>query len=124
MNRLAPDPRALEADPADAVGTARIVLRTEAAALLALADAMPPDFEPVVDLIAAAAGRVIVSGIGKSGHIARKVAATLASTGTPALFVHPAEASHGDMGMIGAGDVVLILSNSRRGGGAGRHHRA
>ena len=60
----------------------------------------------------AARGRVIVSGMGKSGHVARKIAATLASTGTPALFVHPAEASHGDLGMITAEDVVLLLSNS------------
>jgi arabinose-5-phosphate isomerase len=63
-------------------------------------------------LCAGAAGRVIVTGIGKSGHVARKIAATLASTGTPAQFVHPAEASHGDLGMIGAGDVVIALSNS------------
>ncbi|MCK0168709.1 KpsF/GutQ family sugar-phosphate isomerase [Jannaschia sp. S6380] len=96
----------------DALDTGREVLRTEAAALSALAEAMPEDFSAVVDLIAAAPGRVIVTGIGKSGHIARKIAATLASTGTPALFVHPAEASHGDMGMIGRDDVVLMLSNS------------
>ncbi len=101
-----------EAPPADPVATAREVLRTEAAALEALAAAMPDDFAAAVDLIAGRAGRVIVSGIGKSGHVARKVAATLASTGTPAAFVHPAEASHGDMGMIGADDVVLVLSNS------------
>lgn len=96
----------------DALDTAREVLRTEAAALEVLAQTMPDDFEPVVDLIADLAGRVIVTGIGKSGHIARKIAATFASTGTPSLFVHPAEASHGDMGMIGAQDVVLMLSNS------------
>lgn len=96
----------------EALETGREVLRTEAAALAALADDMPADFEAVVDLVAAAPGRVIVTGIGKSGHIARKIAATLASTGTPALFVHPAEASHGDMGMIGRDDVVLMLSNS------------
>ena len=65
-----------------------------------------------VALIAAAPGRVIVSGIGKSGHVARKIASTLASTGTPASFVHPAEASHGDLGMITQQDVVLLLSNS------------
>ncbi|WP_281826491.1 KpsF/GutQ family sugar-phosphate isomerase [Jannaschia rubra] len=96
----------------DALDTGREVLRTEAAALRTLADAMPADFDAVVDLIAAATGRVIVTGIGKSGHIARKIAATLASTGTRALFVHPAEASHGDLGMIGDGDVVLAISNS------------
>jgi arabinose-5-phosphate isomerase len=88
------------------------VLRTEAAALTALASALPDDFEAVVSLIAGSAGRVVVTGIGKSGHIARKIAATLASTGTPALFLHPAEASHGDLGMIGRDDVVLMLSNS------------
>ena len=65
-----------------------------------------------VDLLARATGRVVVSGMGKSGHVARKIAATLASTGTPALFVHPAEASHGDLGMIVPGDAVLALSNS------------
>ncbi|MEM8823399.1 MAG: KpsF/GutQ family sugar-phosphate isomerase [Pseudomonadota bacterium] len=96
----------------DPVETGREVLRTEAAALTTLADAMPADFSRVVDLIARAEGRVIVSGIGKSGHIARKIAATLASTGTPALFVHPAEASHGDLGMVTPQDVVLMISNS------------
>ena len=96
----------------DATDTGREVLQTEAAALSVLADNLPPDFDAVVDLIATLPGRVIVTGIGKSGHIARKIAATLASTGTPALFVHPAEASHGDMGMIGGDDAVLMLSNS------------
>lgn len=110
MNRTTPVPAS--AAVIDGVETGRAVLRAEAAALVALADAMPDDFAAAVDLIAGAEGRVIVTGIGKSGHIARKVAATLASTGTPALFVHPAEASHGDMGMVGAGDVVLALSNS------------
>ena len=71
-----------------------------------------PSFAAAVELMLAARGRVIVSGMGKSGHVARKIAATLASTGTPALFVHPAEASHGDLGMITAEDVVLLLSNS------------
>ena len=69
-------------------------------------------FARAVDLLDAVTGRVVVSGMGKSGHVARKIAATLASTGTPALFVHPAEASHGDLGMIVAGDAVLALSNS------------
>lgn len=96
----------------DPIDTAREVLRTEAAALLALAEAMPDHFARVVTLIEGLPGRVIVTGMGKSGHIARKIAATFASTGTPSLFVHPAEASHGDMGMIGAQDVVLMLSNS------------
>ena len=71
----------------------------------------------------AAKGRVIVSGMGKSGHVGRKIAATFASTGTPAQFVHPAEASHGDLGMVSEGDVVLVLSNSGETTGTGRHHR-
>jgi arabinose-5-phosphate isomerase len=91
---------------------ARSVLHTEAAGLQALAARLDPAFVQAVDLLAAATGRVAVSGMGKSGHVARKIAATLASTGTPALFVHPAEASHGDLGMIVAGDAVLVLSNS------------
>src|SRR3954468_18575470 len=91
---------------------ARAVLRTEAAGLQALADFLDDGFARAVDLLAAATGRVVVSGMGKSGHVGRKLAATLASTGTPALFVHPAEASHGDLGMIVAGDAVLALSNS------------
>jgi arabinose-5-phosphate isomerase len=91
---------------------ARDVLATEAAGLSALAAALDERFADAVDLLAATTGRVVVSGMGKSGHIARKVAATLASTGTPAQFVHPAEASHGDLGMVVRGDVVLALSNS------------
>ncbi|WGH77331.1 KpsF/GutQ family sugar-phosphate isomerase [Jannaschia ovalis] len=96
----------------DPLDTGREVLRTEGEALLALARDMPADFAAVVARIADAPGRVIVTGIGKSGHIARKIAATLASTGTRALFVHPAEASHGDLGMIGVEDIVLAISNS------------
>lgn len=92
--------------------TARRVIRDEADALTALADALDAGLSDAVDLILNATGRVIVSGIGKSGHIARKIAATLASTGTPAHFVHPAEASHGDLGMVTKGDVVLAISNS------------
>jgi arabinose-5-phosphate isomerase len=91
---------------------ARDVLATEAAGLHALAAALDGAFVRAVDLMAAATGRIVVSGMGKSGHVARKIAATLASTGAPALFVHPAEASHGDLGMIVAGDAVLALSNS------------
>jgi arabinose-5-phosphate isomerase len=91
---------------------ARAVLATEAAGLTALAAALDDGFAAAVALLGAASGRVVVSGMGKSGHVARKIAATLASTGTPALFVHPAEASHGDLGMIVAGDAVLALSNS------------
>ena len=73
---------------------------------------MDDAFTRAVDLLAAASGRVIVTGMGKSGHVARKIAATFASTGTPAQFVHPAEASHGDLGMIAAEDAILALSNS------------
>ena len=91
---------------------ARSVLATEAAGLRAMAAALDERFARAVALLAEAAGRVVVSGMGKSGHVGRKIAATLASTGTPALFVHPAEASHGDLGMIVAGDAVLALSNS------------
>ncbi|MFV0245216.1 MAG: SIS domain-containing protein [Qingshengfaniella sp.] len=92
--------------------TARRVIQTEAGALSLLAESVDGQLIAAVDLILAAQGRVIVSGMGKSGHIARKIAATLASTGTPAHFVHPAEASHGDLGMLAKGDVVLMLSNS------------
>ena len=91
---------------------ARSVLATEAAGLRALAAGLDDHFSRAVDVLAAIGGRVVVSGMGKSGHVARKLAATLASTGTPALFVHPGEASHGDLGMIVAGDAVLALSNS------------
>src|SRR6476469_9294858 len=91
---------------------ARAVLRTEAAGLQALAAGLGDSFAAAVELLARATGRVVVSGMGKSGHVARKIAATLASTGTPALFVHPAEASHGDLGMVTDGDAVLALSNS------------
>lgn len=96
----------------DDVAVARSVLRTEAAGLQALAGSLGDSFARAVDLLAAATGRVVVSGMGKSGHVGRKIAATLASTGTPALFVHPAEASHGDLGMIVPGDAILALSNS------------
>ena len=92
--------------------TARRVIRTEADALMALADSLDDRFRQAIDLLVATRGRVIVTGIGKSGHIAKKIAATLASTGTPAQFVHPAEASHGDLGMITGDDVVLAISNS------------
>ncbi|MFZ2587565.1 MAG: KpsF/GutQ family sugar-phosphate isomerase [Alphaproteobacteria bacterium] len=90
-------------------------LRAEAAAVAALADALDAGdagFAKAVELVLACKGRVVVSGVGKSGHIGGKIAATLASTGTPAFFVHPTEALHGDLGMIGAADVVLALSHS------------
>ena len=88
------------------------MLNTEAAGLLSLAASLGDRFGLAIDQLASVTGRVVVSGMGKSGHVGRKIAATLASTGTPALFVHPAEASHGDLGMIVAGDAVLALSNS------------
>jgi arabinose-5-phosphate isomerase len=91
---------------------ARDVLATEAAGLRALAAGLGPEFSRAADCLAGATGRIVVSGMGKSGHVARKIAATFASTGSPALFVHPAEASHGDLGMILFGDAVLALSNS------------
>lgn len=93
-------------------GTASRVLRAEAEALAAMADCPPEGFARAVTLMLGAKGRVIVSGMGKSGHIARKIAATLASTGAPALFLHPGEASHGDLGMVTGDDVCLLLSNS------------
>ena len=88
------------------------VLRAEARALDAMADCPPEGAARAVRLMLGARGRVIVSGMGKSGHVARKIAATLASTGTPALFLHPGEASHGDLGMVTGEDVCLLLSNS------------
>ena len=97
-------------EPFEAI--ARRVISREADALSMLAASIGPSFAAAAALIMAAEGRVIVSGMGKSGHIARKIAATFASTGTPAQFVHPAEASHGDLGMVMRGDVVMVLSNS------------
>lgn len=94
------------------IDTARRVIRDEATALNTLADTIGASLSDAVELILNAKGRIIISGIGKSGHIARKIAATLSSTGTPAHFVHPAEASHGDLGMVTRGDVVLAISNS------------
>jgi arabinose-5-phosphate isomerase len=96
----------------DFLATARRVVAREAEALAILGTALDESFARAADLILQAKGRVIVSGMGKSGHIARKIAATFASTGTPAHFVHPAEASHGDLGMVARGDVLLVLSNS------------
>ena len=91
----------------------RRVLRLEAEGIDALAKSLDETFPRLLDMLAAVTGRVIVSGMGKSGHVARKIAATLASTGTPAQFVHPGEASHGDLGMIAPdNDAVLALSNS------------
>jgi arabinose-5-phosphate isomerase len=91
---------------------ARRVIGVEVAGLTQLAEGLDDSFDAAVQTLLEAKGRVIISGMGKSGHIARKIAATLASTGTPAHFVHPAEASHGDLGMMAQGDVALVLSNS------------
>jgi arabinose-5-phosphate isomerase len=96
----------------DPLADAREVLRTEIAALEQLNEKLGADFAKAVRALAEIKGRVVVTGIGKSGHIARKLAATFASTGTPSLFVHPAEASHGDLGMVTRADAVVALSNS------------
>lgn len=95
-----------------ALALARDVLDIEADAVRSLRDHLDDSFLEAIDFILGCRGRVVVSGIGKSGHIARKLAATLASTGTPAFFVHPAEASHGDLGMVTADDVFIGMSNS------------
>ena len=95
-----------------ALERAREVLEIEAAAITGLIARLDQNFERAVDIILKSHGRVTVSGIGKSGHIARKIASTMASTGTPAYFVHPAEASHGDLGMVTREDVFIALSNS------------
>jgi len=97
---------------ASPLAAGRRVLATEAEALGALGTALDGSFTMAVDLILGAEGRVVVSGMGKSGHVGAKIAATLASTGTPAQFVHPGEASHGDLGMVTPKDVALVLSNS------------
>ncbi|MFW2590028.1 KpsF/GutQ family sugar-phosphate isomerase [Sagittula sp. SSi028] len=92
--------------------TARGVLEIEAAALTRLANELPACFDSVVEMLLTISGRIIVSGMGKSGHVAAKMAATFASTGSPAQTVHPGEASHGDLGMITPNDAVILISNS------------
>ncbi|WP_341922433.1 KpsF/GutQ family sugar-phosphate isomerase [Polaromonas sp. YR568] len=99
-------------DPAQALALAHKTLEIEAAAVLGLKSRLGPEFAHAVQVMLACTGRVVVMGMGKSGHVGRKISATLASTGTPALFVHPAEASHGDLGMVSPGDIVLAISNS------------
>ena len=98
--------------PERILALARRTLEIEAEAVSRLTDRLDADFLKAVDILLACQGRVVVSGMGKSGHIGGKIAATLASTGTPAFFMHPAEASHGDLGMITGQDVVIALSNS------------
>ena len=116
IRRKTPVPQARSRKPApkpdNVVATARRVLTQEARALAALSAQLDGTFASVVERVAGLEGRVAVTGMGKSGHVARKIAATLSSTGTPSLFVHPGEASHGDLGMITARDAVLALSNS------------
>ncbi len=97
---------------ADVLARAREVLETEAAAVQRLVGRLGEAFVAAHDAILAAKGRVVVTGMGKSGHVGGKIASTFASTGTPAFFMHPGEASHGDLGMIVADDVVLAISNS------------
>ena len=109
MIKAAPQPAKSEENALD---LARRVLRIEADAVRALAERLDKRFLAAVELVRRRKGRVVVSGMGKSGHIARKIASTLSSTGTPAYFVHPAEASHGDLGMIESGDVVIAISYS------------
>jgi arabinose-5-phosphate isomerase len=99
-----------------ALRLARDTFETEAAALTGLAARVGDAFAQTVQRVLGTTGRVVVMGMGKSGHVGRKIAATLASTGTPAFFVHPAEASHGDLGMVTAGDLVLAISNSGESG--------
>ncbi len=105
---LAPSPAAAGPD----LASARETLRLESDALLQQAEALDTDFLAVLDVLEKLPGRLIVSGMGKAGHVAKKVTATFASTGTPANFVHPAEASHGDLGMITERDAVLLMSKS------------
>lgn len=107
------DPKNVPAPATDAdLAIARRVLDIEANALRELAESLNGEFCDAINLIEGLKGRLVVTGMGKSGHIAKKIAATFASTGTPSFFVHPAEASHGDLGMIGKDDAVLALSNS------------
>ena len=107
---------ATSATAASDLASARRVLEHARAGLEALSRDLGDAFAAAVDILSKATGRVIVSGVGKSGHVGRKIAATLASTGSPAFFVHAGEASHGDMGMIAKGDAVLAISNSGEAG--------
>ncbi|HVJ40584.1 MAG TPA: KpsF/GutQ family sugar-phosphate isomerase [Dongiaceae bacterium] len=111
VDRPSPDQQVLDRAQ-EGLAAAERVLRLEATALNLLAESLSESFPQALDCIGAIKGRLIVTGMGKSGHIARKIAATFASTGTPSQFVHPAEASHGDLGMVTDKDAVLALSNS------------
>src|SRR5881398_3881468 len=99
-------------EPSDLVERGRRVLALEAAAIRRVAEQLGPPFAAAVRLLAAAPGRLIVSGVGKSGLIGRKIAATLTSTGTPATFLHPVDSVHGDLGIVGGDDVAILLSKS------------
>ncbi|OAI50351.1 arabinose-5-phosphate isomerase [Betaproteobacteria bacterium SCGC AG-212-J23] len=112
MIKVAPRPAKTRPAKSNTLDLARNVLRIEADAVRALAERLDERFLAAVELVRNRKGRVVVSGMGKSGHIARKIASTLSSTGTPAYFVHPAEASHGDLGMIESGDVLIAISYS------------
>lgn len=100
------------ANPAEVLSRARRVLEIEAAAVSALVERLGPDFVRAVERVLACRGKVVVTGMGKSGHVCRKLAATLASTGSPAIFLHPGEGAHGDLGVISAEDVVIAVSQS------------
>jgi arabinose-5-phosphate isomerase len=115
VSQPVPSPTAVRAAPLDdarVVDLGRRALRIEADAVAALAGRLGPEFARACNRLYACRGRVVVTGMGKSGHVAGKIAATLASTGTPAFFLHPAEASHGDLGMITRDDSLLAISNS------------
>ncbi len=112
VDRYAAEERAGGVSVEEMLERARRVIRMEAEAVAALEDRVGSEFAAAVDLVLAATGRVIVSGVGKSGIVARKIAATLTSTGTPATFLHPVEALHGDLGIVGTGDVAVLLSKS------------
>jgi len=109
---IAPESSRATPGAADHLAAGRRVLDLEAEALHRLSADLDAHFAEAVDVLGAGGGRVVCTGMGKSGHVARKIAATFSSTGTPALFVHPAEASHGDLGMVAGDDVILALSNS------------
>ncbi len=98
------------------VEVAREVIRLETAALAAVSDLLGEDFESAVELVSSSAGKVVTSGVGKSGLVAKKIAATLTSTGTPATFLHPLEGLHGDAGIVASNDIALFVSRSGRGG--------
>ena len=112
MNAPIAKPKSTRMDAAAIVRSARTVIATEAAAIRALEPRIDQTFVDACRIILGCKGRLVVTGMGKSGHVGRKIAATLASTGTPAFFVHPGEASHGDLGMILPQDIVLALSYS------------